>query len=206
MKLFKNSSPQIMFWLLSIALLSSLTLGILTAGGVLFSLIKGNPMLPSDAFPVNIVITNTHNFVNNTKDIYVGDLSGQLFFVNPSIGLQMYSLFYTIIFWLSLSYIIFLMMKLVRTVMKGNPFVKENGKRLRIIALIFIFVPMILDAWRIRIISSILPLIKIENIRLMSYSSEEILHISLVVGLFFIVLSEVFRIGTSLKEENELTV
>ncbi len=205
MKFFNNSAKKT-YDILSIALGLTLSLFTLQVVSFIYSLIKGEPMLSPFAFPVNIFIYNNHYFVNQSKDVYLGDISGLLLFFKPSLGLLLYEGFYTIIIWLAITYIIYLVRKIIRTLIDGNPFVKENGKRLRIAGVIVIIVPLLLWISRLLIASPIIASIKIENINLTTTGITDILYICIGVGLFLIVLSEVFRIGTSLKEENDLTV
>jgi hypothetical protein len=108
---------------------------------------------------------------------------------------------------LGVVYCIILLRKIVNTVINGDPFIPENGKRLRIISLIVIFLPLIIQlivwfvtkhaisklqfpSWGIRFDF-------LDNSSLITY---------IAIGIFVFIVSEVFRIGISLKEEQELTV
>ncbi|MCL5029051.1 MAG: DUF2975 domain-containing protein [Bacteroidetes bacterium] len=205
MKFFNNSAKKT-YGILSIVL--GMTLAMFTVQVVLFilSLIKGESIPSPFAFPVNIFMTNNHYFANEAKDIYLGEISGQVLFFKPSLALQLYSGVYTIIIWAAVSYIVFLIRKIIRTVIDGNPFTNKNGIRLKTAGAVVILVPIILWLSRLLIASSIISSIKIENVKLAATGLADITYLCIGAGMFLIVLSEVFRIGTSLKEENELTV
>ena len=206
MKPIKKSGVFMLYSVLSIVFGATIILSLFWGGSFIYSLLAGKPMLTPDAFPVNIFMTNNHYLANHEGNVFLGDLSGQLLFLNPPIGLQIYSGLYTVIIWSVLSYIIFLMRKIIWTTMQGNPFIKDNGSRLRIIAILIINVPLVLNFMQSRIIYSLIQTIKIENVIITHSGNREMFYVFLGVGLFFLILSEVFRIGTSLKEENELTV
>ncbi len=205
MKFFNNPAKNL-YGVLSVIL--GITLALFTVQVVLFitSIIKGDPLPSSYAFPVNIFMTNNHYLSNGAKDIYVGNISGQILFFNPSILLQLYSGFYAIIIWAAVSYIIFLIRKIIRSIIEGNPFIKENGMRLRRTGIVLILVNIVLWISRLLVANPAVTGIKIDNVKLSATGFSETFYISLGAGMFLIVLSEVFRIGTSLKEENELTV
>jgi hypothetical protein len=205
MRLFKNSAKNI-YGFLFLSLGTTLTLLALRTGLFAYSFIKGVPVVSPETFPVSVFMTDNHSLVNQGKDVYLCDLSGHILFFKPSIGLQLYSGFYTMIILGCLSLVIYLMQKIIRTTVKGNPFVKENGKRLRIIAFVFLIVPLILKIWQNHIVSSVISSIKIDNVSLIAGNSNGLILIGFIAGAFFGFLSEVFRIGASLKEENELTV
>ncbi|MFZ1080968.1 MAG: DUF2975 domain-containing protein [Candidatus Kryptoniota bacterium] len=205
MRLFGNSATFSRI-ILSVALGMTLTMLVVRTGLFAYALIKGVPIPSPETFPVDVFMANNHQIVNQSKDIYLVDLSGHLLFFKPPIGLQLYSGFYTIIIWGCLSLIIYLTRKIIQTTVKGNPFVKENGKRLRTIACMFLIVPLILKEWQNYLVSSVVPSIKIDDVTLVASNANEVVIISFAAGIFFLFLSEVFRIGTSVKDENELTV
>jgi len=205
MKLFKNPAVVSLSFL-SLAFGVTIAMSAIILVEFAFSFTKSVPVPSPDAFPVRIFMAPNHYLANQSKDIYLVDLSGRLLFFKPSIGLQLYSGFYKIIIWGCLSLIIYLTRNIIKATVKGDPFVKENLKRIRIIGAIFMIVPFALQAWRNYLISSLISTINVENVRLTASNSNEIVLISLAAGLFFLALSEVFRIGASLKEENELTV
>lgn len=208
MRRFRNPAKNT-YGFLSVALGAAVTGFVALTGVFVFSLIQGVPLPSPDAFPVNIMINN-HYLANEAKDIYLCDLSGHLLFFKPSIGLQLCSGTFTIFISGCLAFVIYLLRKIVGTTVKGDPFVKENGRRLRIIGIMFIIVPLVLQAWQKYLVSSVISSVRIENVSLTTGSVTGsiigILPISLTAGLFFLALSEVFRIGASLKEENEMTV
>ena len=205
MKFFNNSAKGT-YGMLSIALGGTIAMLLVQIVLFIYCLIKGEPVLSPFAFPVNIFMINNHYFANDTKDIYLGNITGQVLFFKPSLALQIYAGVYTILIWAAVSYIVFLVRKIIRSVVDGNPFIKENGKRLRIAGAVVILVPIILWISRISIASQIITSINIENVKLAATGLTDITYLCIGAGMFLIVLSEVFRIGTSLKEENELTV
>lgn len=205
MKFFNNSAKST-YGILSIFL--GIALALFTVQVVIFllSLLKGEPIPSPFGFPVHIFMINNHYFANDAKDIYLGDITGQVLFFKQSLALQIYSGVYTLIIWAAISYIVFLIRKIIRTVVEGNPFIKENGERLKIAGAVVVLVPTILWLSRIIIATRIISSIKIENVQLKVIGITDITYLCIGIGIFLIILSEVFRIGTSLKEENELTV
>ena len=205
MKFFNNSAKST-YGILSIFL--GIALALFTVQVVIFllSLLKGEPIPSPFGFPVHIFMINNHYFANDAKDIYLGDITGQVLFFKQSFALQIYSGVYTLIIWAAISYIVFLIRKIIRTVVEGNPFIKENGERLKIAGAVVVLVPTILWLSRIIIATRIISSIKIENVQLKVIGITDITYLCIGIGIFLIILSEVFRIGTSLKEENELTV
>jgi len=140
------------------------------------------------------------------KDIYVSNINGQLVFFKPSIWINLFPGLYTIIEWGSISYVIYLMLKIINSIIKGNPFDKLNANRLRIIAILFITVPVILQIASNIVVSNLITSINIENVKLSAQPFTGELYISVFVGILLIALSETLRIGTWIKEENEFTI
>lgn len=173
---------------------------------LIISLIKGTSFPLPDAFPVNILMTHSRTLVNSAKDIYIGDISGNLLFFKPPVILTIYSGLYTIVIWSCVSYVIFQMLKIINSMISGDPFEKLNGKRLRIIARFFIAAPVLIQLASYIIINSILHTVDIENIKVSAQLFNSTVFISMFAGVLLYVLSETLRAGTEIKEENELTV
>ena len=108
MKPLKESKIKFIYGSLSTALGGALSITLVWVVLLLIFLIKGTPMPTFDGFPVRLLIANNHILANQAKDIYLMELSGKLMFINPSIWLQLYSGFYTIIIFACASYIIYL--------------------------------------------------------------------------------------------------
>ena len=174
MKFFKYSGHKT-YSILTIGLSIVLIISAYWIVKFIYSLIINEPMLSPNAFPVSIFMTNNHYFANRVKDIYLGDISGQLLFLKPSLGLQLYSGFYTTIIWTTLSYIIYLLRKITWTTIKGNPFVKENGKRLRTVGILVVTIPFLLWFLRSFIDNPIISSIKIDNVKLMPASFKNLI-------------------------------
>ncbi len=172
---------------LSVALGAALTMVLVSTGEFAYSFIKGVAVPSPNTFPVSISMANNHQLVNGSKDIYLVDLSGQVLFFKPPLSLQLYSGCYTIILWSCLALVIYLMRNIIQTTVDGNPFVTENGKRIRRIAFLLVLVPLALKTWQEYLLSAIVPSIKIDNVNLVASNGNELLVISITAGIFFLV-------------------
>jgi hypothetical protein len=102
-------------------------------------------------------------------------------------------------------YILYLLRKFFQTLKEDNPFTRKNGTRLRAMGITVI----IASVFWTKIYSLLLTLmvkgkISIEGIKIRSNSHFDFQVI--LLGLIIIVISEVFRLGSEMKEEQELTI
>ncbi|MDR3625509.1 MAG: hypothetical protein P4L45_01670, partial [Ignavibacteriaceae bacterium] len=148
--------------LLTIALGATITLFAAWLFTFFLFLIKGKPIPSIYGLPVDILMRNNRVLIDSSKQIYVGDIKGSILLFNPSNLIAIYSCLYTVFIWLCLSYIIYLMRKIIGTIIAGNPFVLQNRTRLRIIGGIFAAGPALLHFISQCFVSHLIPLIKIE--------------------------------------------
>lgn len=201
------TSLKIVFGVLQFILGLTVCTTISTLYDLIMLLIKGRPLNFLWGLSVNLFRTN-NPLVNYTQKIYIVDLSGSLLFFEPSLSVKLFSGIYPIIVWTCISYVIFLMTRIVKTTLHGSPFIMQNVKRLRIIGALIVLTPLVLHFSQYIFVSSLLHNVRIDNTSLSAYglASMEIIDVIEGLGLLFLVLSLVFRIGIKIKEENELTV
>ena len=101
-------------------------------------------------------------------------------------------------------WVLFLLRQIVRTVGKGNPFVPDNGKRLRWIGLSILAVTFFDFIHDILLNLFITPRLIFESIvtqSTLSLSIEDLLS-----AMVIIVIGEAFRIGAEMKKEQDLMI
>ena len=101
-------------------------------------------------------------------------------------------------------WVMFLLRQIVRTVGKGNPFVPDNGKRLRWIGLSILAVTFFDFIHDILLNLFITPRLTFESIvtqSTLSLSIEDLLS-----AMVIIVIGEAFRIGAEMKKEQDLMI
>jgi hypothetical protein len=102
-------------------------------------------------------------------------------------------------------YIIYHLRKFFQTLKNENPFTRKNGTRLRAIGITTIIASIFWKKIYSLLISSLVSgKISIEGIKIISNSNFDFQVI--LLGLIIIVISEVFRLGSEMKEEQELTI
>jgi hypothetical protein len=190
-----------------------LFISIFTAFMVLFSLFelimlltRGRPLTFLWGLTVNLFPTDFNTFASYPDKIRINNISGSVLFYEPSFGINLYSGLYNLVIWLLIAYILYLLLKIIRTTLNGNPFVMQNVIRLRIIGFIIMVAPSALHSISTFFVNHFIQNIKMENIKLSASDGGPTTVIGIFVGLIFIALQEVFRTGIKLKEENELTV
>ena len=169
-------------------------------------LINGKPL--TFLWGLNVNVSNFGNKVltNTANNIFITDLNGSLLFFKQSIWLKLYSGLYPALIWTSVFFICFLLLKIIKTTIDGNPFVMKNVIRLRIIGLLILLTPIVLNFIYSFYVDSLIKDIKMGNLTFSTKDFGPIEYIGIFVGLIFAVLQEVFRVGIKIKEENELTV
>lgn len=165
------------------------------------------PFPTAMGFPVNVTFANPGMTTPIVDGVSLNPgLSGSLLVFRPSRIISLYSCIYSTIVWGGMAYILFLIRKIVMTVYSGNPFVAENARRMRIVAIVIIFAPLLLDVLSRFAVSSLLQGRSFPGLVLMNHGIGEQNSILIPFGLLLFVISEVFRIGVTLKEENDLTI
>jgi len=101
-------------------------------------------------------------------------------------------------------YVILLLRRILFSVREGNPFIFENGRRLKNIAIVTLCYGLFLSLYSSLTNIFISTGISLPSIDVM-YKLE--IHWEYIYwGLFTFVLAEVFRIGVNLKQEQDLTI
>lgn len=98
------------------------------------------------------------------------------------------------------------MLKIIKTTLDGNPFVMKNVTLLRIIGLLILLTPVVLNFVYSFYVDSLIKNIKMGSLLFSTKNFGPVEYIGIFVGLIFAVLQEVFRVGIKIKEETELTV
>jgi hypothetical protein len=101
-------------------------------------------------------------------------------------------------------YITYLLQMFFKSLKNEDPFVRENGKRLRSIGLAIIIGSILWNFFTIFYSSLIRTSVSMDGIEIgthLNFKFEIIL-----LGLIILVISEVFQLGAELKEEQELTI
>lgn len=98
--------------------------------------------------------------------------------------------------------------KFFKTLTNGHPFVKENGKRIQIIGLSIILGALfnfLIQTGSFILLKSQIHL-EGAHFPLLRYSLMELHPITILTGFIILVIAEIFRLGTRLQEEQELTI
>ncbi len=165
------------------------------------------PFPAAMGFPVNVMFANPGAVSSTPEGVsLMGGLSTSLLVYRPSQIISLYSCLYITIVGGGMAYILFLIRKIVMTVYNGNPFVRENAKRMRIVAIVIVFAPLLLDILSRFAVSSLLQGRSFPGLVLTYRGFGEQNYTLIPFGLLLFVISEVFRIGVTLKEESDLTV
>jgi hypothetical protein len=158
-------------------------------------------------FPISASIATNNSFVNNPNGLFIMDLKGTIGFSNPPFLISLYFILQTLLTFLSMYYIVFLLRKITGSVIAGNPFIKQNPKRLRIIAAILIAVPYFIAFCNFLITRKLISSLNIHNLLLSPLLEIDTkVYISVLAGMLSIVFSTVLKSAIKIKEENELTV
>lgn len=197
---------KVIYSILSFIWGSILALLILWTGLFLYSLVFAKEYIPIFwGLTANLNLQSLGVTTKLTEDIWLGTTESSVIVINPSLGLALYSYFYFLFFFGAFGYAIFITRKIILSVIVGNPFVKANSDRIRIIGITLIAVPIILRISSYLVLNS-LEIVKTKGIISFSGSFTNFSEAGLIFGLLFLVISEVFRVGLLMKEEQDLTV
>ena len=205
MKSIKTANIKGIYYFLLIILIVIVFMALFSVFELIMLLLRGKPLTFLWGLTVNLLPTDFNTFAIYPDKMRIYNVSGSLLFYDPSLGIKIYSGMYNVVIWVFIAYILYLLLKIVRTTLDGNPFVMINVVRLRIISLVIMLTPLTLQSISNFFLNSFIGTIKMENIKL-SASGGPMPLIGIFIGLIFAVLQEVFRTGIKLKEENELTV
>ncbi len=133
--------------------------------------------------------------------------SGKLIFSHPGnkllLGFNLLSLWTTFAISLSITY---LLRQVFRSLAQNNPFVLENARRLRVIAILIMLISITTLAHDATVNWFLQQNFLINNIYGAIRAPMVIDVKTLFAGLIVLVIAEIFRIGAHMKEEQELTV
>ncbi len=206
MKTRKNLAAKIIYS--SLSLTWGMSLALLVANLIMYiiSLFTSFPFPSIYQFTVNVSSNKQDILFKTANQFFVGSKSYSFLIQSASRGIMFLADLCNFIVLAALAYFIFLTRKIIITVINGNPFINENGIRIKILSGILVAVPIILDVISRIVANSIIQNVKSANFTMNPEGIGMVRDVLIFIGLFLFVLSEVFRIGTSLKEENELTV
>ena len=157
--------------------------------------------------PVLMSLSDSTAFREEKNSGYIKYCQGSLILQPSSYKVELFFSIYNLILNISIFFVLYLIIKIIHSVIKGNPFHPKNGSRLKIISAIVIFIPLILQYSVNSMINGVIGNLSFTGITLHSeITGRSTIIVSIFSGILLFIISEVFRIGTSLKEENELTV
>ncbi|MEW6195361.1 MAG: DUF2975 domain-containing protein [Bacteroidota bacterium] len=133
-------------------------------------------------------------------------IEGVLTIFEPSAVVFICSNLIPISLYVSLLVIVFLIRKIIGTIHSGNPFTIVNGKRIRIISLLIIFIPLFIALLRYVIKLNLPANLAINGMKITMHAFQFDFVSTLTLGLIIMAIGEIFVAGAKLKEENELTV
>ena len=145
MKKIRNLSAKTIYGFLSIALGMCFANLAASIGLLIYSLIYKMQLPSITELPVLMRINN-HTFLQDiNQTAIVSRIQGSLLLVSSSTGIKLFTSIYQIVLIISTGLCLWIMRKIIWTVIQGEPFVPQNGKRIKVLAMIVIFVPLILQ-------------------------------------------------------------
>ena len=203
MKKVKNLSAKTIYSLLSFTLgMIILLLGINIAA-LIYSIFSSRSIVldPFANIPVQL------NFQKHLQWSGIVDTRGSLLLWDSFRGVKIFLSICNILVMFGSVYIILTLRKIIKTVIAGDPFIPQNGKRLKLIAMIIFFLPFVIQLFSWIVTKQAISQLQFPDIAIgFDFLNNGKLSTYLIISLFLYVISEVFRIGTSLKEEQEFTV
>lgn len=147
------------------------------------------------------------------SDYLIGGIQGRLTILNQTTLLMLMNSLIPILIFGSWTYGIFLLRKIIKNVHEGNHFASANVKNMRIIALIMMIVPHVQVLLQNIIVNSLPKNLIIDGMKVskilagpVNIFSFSLIPDYILLGLIIFVFAEVFKEGTNLKQENDLTV
>jgi hypothetical protein len=201
MKKVKNLSAKTIYSLLSFALGVYILLIGCNMALLIYSFFSPRAIDPFAKIPVLL------NFQNHLKWSGIVDTHGSLLMFDSFPSVKIFLSFCNILVMFGSVFVILLLRKIIKTVIAGDPFIPLNGKRLKLMALIIFPLPFVIQLISWIVTKQVISQLQFPDIALgFDFLENGKLSTHLITSLFFFVISEVFRIGSSLKEEQELTV
>ena len=201
MKKVKHLSAKTIYSLLSIALgMNILLLGVNIAL-LIYSIFSSRAIDPFAKIPVQL------NFQKQLQWSGIVDTHGSLLMWDSFHSVKIFLSFCNILVTFGSVYVILILRKIIKTVIAGDPFIPQNGKRLKLMAMIIFFLPLVIQLFSWIVTKQVISQLQFPTIAIgFDFLDNGNLRTYLITSIFLYIISEVFRIGTSLKEEQELTV
>ncbi len=208
-KLSKNSMVRFISILLDLILAIYLLGFIIILLATIYSFINGDWDNLAPRIPVNFS-TNEFGTIqlsdNTIHKIAIGSNKATFVFLSTvPFKIWIFNIIRIYVMYALTFYILYHLRNFFQTLKQENPFSRKNGTRLRAIGITIIIASVF---WN-EIYSSLLSYmvrghISIEGIDISSHSNFNFQVI--LLGLIILVISEVFRLGAEMKEEQELTI
>ena len=190
--------------------------GIAIAGGVLTIIMcVVNIFVKGQTWPIDFVKANLDTKLLGLdeilpKDVFIGNAQLTLFIYKPSTLLIIISYLKLLTYEIIFAYLVFSTRKIILTVLDESPFIKRNADRIRKIGTVLVAVPILTS-----IVTLLISYLNLLNLGYY-YSIKGIKSIfinlnifdwnAVLFGFLFLAISEVFRIGVKMKEEQDLTI
>lgn len=200
---YLNRHPAMVFFYSFLSFLLGIVI-LITTLHIGSQFIMRNPFI-SHKIPVIFSIENKDLLSNS--DYMVDELKGELTIVDPDTSFTLLLFFSRLLTNISAIWFLFLFRSIIFSVIDDKPFIRNNVVRLRIIGILLLVVPGIHDI----LIQSLSLSVAAEPI-IEGFLTESVLfeipitNPVLLSGIFILILSEVFRSGVKLREEQDLTV
>jgi hypothetical protein len=201
MKKVKNLSAKTIYSLLSFVLgINILMIGI-NIGLLIYSFFSSRAIDPFAKIPIQL------NFQKQLQWSGIIDTHGSLLMFDSFHGVKIFLSFCHLFMSFGGVNVIILLRKIIKSVIAGDPFTPQNGKRLKWMAMIIFFLPLVIQLFSWIVTKQVISQLQFPTIAIgFDFLDNGILKTYIITSIFLFVISEVFRIGTSLKEEQELTV
>ena len=207
MKKFKNLSAKTIYSLLSLALGMKIMVLALNIAMLIYSFFSKGALDAFSSIPILVRLNTQGGYHTIENTAFIDSMYGSLSFFRSFVGAKILFSFCQMISTVGTIICLILVRRIIQTVIGGDPFTQQNGKRLKLMAMIIFLLPLLLHLISSVVANNVISQLKFPDIAIgYDFWDKGNLSTSLFAGLFLFVISEVFRIGTSLKEEQELTV
>lgn len=201
----KRTPIVIMYSFLNLSLGVVIAHSLLILAGLIYAFFTKSSLFLNSFVPVTVELTKNINDALSHQGFNLPLLKGNLF-ISPLFNdvhfITYVGIFYTLSWNIFIIVGIQILKKFLFTLTTGSPFTLENAKRLRILAFMIILVPLLLHIVCRLFISLTVP---VTNGYISIKGNWDTFEYIFIGGLVFII-SEVFRKGVQLQEENNLTV
>lgn len=181
---------------------------LLQIGLFLFDIFTPGEFLPTNVLGMEVYMypSEIEVWTDQSSKYSVHGIEGILTVYEPDAAVFICSNLIPLSVYASLLIIVFLIRKIIGTIHMGNPFTKENGKRIRMISLLIIFMPVWITLLRYVVKLNLPEGLTINGMEISMHAFRFDFISVLTIGLIVLAIGEVFVAGAKLKEESELTV